>query len=456
MIALELKKALIQSAIQGKLTSNFVTDEDYSKIFNPKDLTSNTDELIDVPSNWGFALLSEVAEIRNGFTPNRNNSEFWNSNDIPWFTIEDIRKQGRIIEKTSQHISEKALSGKKRIVPKNSILLCCTASIGEYALTKIDLVTNQQFNGISVRRQFDKYIDIRFLYYWIQTLKSKLSEMAGKTTFQFLSTKKLGSLKLNIPPISEQKRIVEKLEEMLPIIDSLEKEEKKLEDIMEKFPESMKTSILQAAIQGKLTSNFVTDEDYSKIFNPKDLTSNTDELIDVPSNWGFALLSEVAEIRNGFTPNRNNSEFWNSNDIPWFTIEDIRKQGRIIEKTSQHISEKALSGKKRIVPKNSILLCCTASIGEYALTKIDLVTNQQFNGISVRRQFDKYIDIRFLYYWIQTLKSKLSEMAGKTTFQFLSTKKLGSLKLNIPPISEQKRIVEKLEEMLPIIEKINY
>ena len=176
---------------------------------------------------------------------------------------------------------------------------------------------------------------------------------------------------------------------------------------------------------------------------------------DIPSSWKWVKIKDLCEIINGFTPLRSNKEFWSSKDIPWFTVEDIHNQGRFIYKTQQHISSKALSNKtKRILPPDTVLLCCTASIGEYAYTKISLTTNQQFNGLVIKEDCKSLVNPLFLLEFVKTLKYKLKSQSNTMTFGFLSTEKLGNMEFPLPPIEEQQRIVDKLETILPLMEDI--
>ena len=102
-----------------------------------------------IPSGWQEKKLGDICDIVNGSTPKRSVLEYWDNGDIPWFTVDDIRSNGRIVSKTTQSITDKALKDTSiKLLPKNSVLLCCTASLGEVALTKIQLTTNQQFNGL--------------------------------------------------------------------------------------------------------------------------------------------------------------------------------------------------------------------------------------------------------------------------------------------------------------------
>lgn len=174
--------------------------------------------------NWEIKTLGDVCEIKSGSTPLRSNKLFWENGNFPWFTIDDIREQGRIITNTKQNVTELALS-KLTIYPIDTILLCCTASVGEYAITKIPITSNQQFNGLTIK---DSSLLIpEFLFYYSSTLKDLLLEKSGKTTIDFVSQAKVKEIPIPIPPIKEQEEIVERLDKGFELIDSLKETAKK-------------------------------------------------------------------------------------------------------------------------------------------------------------------------------------------------------------------------------------
>lgn len=207
-----------------------------------------------IPNSWEWVRLGNLCSIINGFTPLRSNPKFWENPTISWFTVNDIHQQGRRIKYTKQAINKYALSDNScRVLPAGTVLICCTASVGEYAITEIPLTTNQQFNGLVINEYYHKYYLSEFLFQIAPTFKSKLLDMAGKTTFNFISVKKLSNLLLPFPPIEEQKRIVNKLNELMPLIEEYEKLENRLNELDKKFPERLKKSILKEAFEGKLT-----------------------------------------------------------------------------------------------------------------------------------------------------------------------------------------------------------
>ena len=166
--------------------------------------------------------------------------------------------------------------------------------------------------------------------------------------------------------------------------------------------------------------------------------------------WVVKKLGEVCEIQGGSTPKRTERLFWENGTYPWFTVDDIREQGRVITNTKQKVTLLAWD-KLRKFPKDTIMLCCTASVGEYAITKIPITSNQQFNGLVIK---DKdLLSPMYLFYYVSTLKHILKNLSGKATIDFVSAEKVRNLQIPIPPLPEQSRIVEELDLLSNIIEK---
>ena len=154
-------------------------------------------------------------------------------------------------------------------------------------------------------------------------------------------------------------------------------------------------------------------------------------------------ISDVCDVRGGSTPSRTNSLFWDNGDVPWFTVEDIYSQGKYIRKTKQHITK--LATKKCFVyPKDTVVICCTASIGECALAKIEMASNQQFNGMMIKDR--NKLDPQFLLYVSSTLKDELLRQAGKTTIHFVSRNKLEEMQIPVPSMDKQQSFVAIMEQ----------
>ena len=139
--------------------------------------------------------------------------------------------------------------------------------------------------------------------------------------------------------------------------------------------------------------------------------------------------------------------------VNWFTVEDINKQGEVIRYTEQKIT-KAATSEDRIVRPGSTLLCCTASVGRCAITEVPVTTNQQFNALTVKDEYRKAVSDTYILTIAKTLAPTLHQLAGQTTFEFVSVTKVGNIVIPIPPLAEQQRIVAKIEELFAEIDKL--
>ena len=189
-----------------------------------RQVVENWKPKIDIDSEWEKGKLGEVVDIFNGSTPKRTDASYWENGTIPWFTIEDIRTQGRFITGTGQKITEKGYKESSvKLLPKDTVLLCCTASIGEYAYAEIELTTNQQFNGLIVKDSCRKKLNSKYLFWYSSRLKDELERMSGKATFGFVSVGTLKGFEISLPPLETQKQIVEKIEAERALVESAKK-----------------------------------------------------------------------------------------------------------------------------------------------------------------------------------------------------------------------------------------
>lgn len=192
---------------------------------------------IAVDPDWPMVELGECCNVFNGSTPSRRKPEYWENGTVPWFTIDDIRQNGRIIRETIQHTTNKALEETSlRLLPRNTVLLCCTASVGEYAFTEIALTTNQQFNGLVVRENFAERLLSKYLFYLSAEFKDELLRLSGKTSFNFVSGRTLKTITFPLPSLETQQSIVAEIEAEQALVDVnrelIERFEKKIQDTM--------------------------------------------------------------------------------------------------------------------------------------------------------------------------------------------------------------------------------
>ncbi|WRA85601.1 restriction endonuclease subunit S [Helicobacter pylori] len=173
-----------------------------------------------------------------------------------------------------------------------------------------------------------------------------------------------------------------------------------------------------------------------------------------PKGVEFKTLEEVFEIRNGYTPSKNNPEFWKNGTIPWFRMEDLRENGRILKDSIQHITPKALKGKK-LFPKNSIIISTTATIGEHALLIVNSLANQQFTFLSKKANCDIALDMKFFFYQCFLLGEWCKNNTNVSGFASVDMTAFKKYKFPIPPLEIQQEIVKILDAFTELNTELN-
>lgn len=155
-------------------------------------------------------------------------------------------------------------------------------------------------------------------------------------------------------------------------------------------------------------------------------------------------MSEVFEIRNGYTPSKAKKEFWEGGTIPWFRMEDIRQNGRILSDSILHITPKGVKG-KGLFKANSFILATTATIGEHALIIADSQANQQFTNLSIRKSLENELSVKYVYYYFFVIDEWCKANTNVSNFASVDMSKFYNLLIPIPSIAEQQRIVAILD-----------
>lgn len=189
---------------------------------------SRIDELIKrlCPDGVKFARVDELFDIRGGYTPSRSNAQYWSDGTIPWFRMEDIREYGRVLTQASQHVNESALKS-SGLMPKGSIIIATSATIGEHAILGVSGLCNQRFTCLTKKPAFSERLDDKFLYYYCFALDEFCKKNLTQGSFASVSMPAFKSFKFPVPPMEIQEEIVRTL-------DSFSELETKLEAELEK------------------------------------------------------------------------------------------------------------------------------------------------------------------------------------------------------------------------------
>ena len=365
--------------------------------------------------------LGEVFDTRTGYTPSKKIKEYWGNGTVDWFTIEDIRKKGRNLNAANVKISEKAV--KKELFKKNSLILSIIGTIGEYALIDIDFVVNQQFMVFTPNNCYKELINMEYIKYYF----SKISEYCKNNTRQS-----------SVPTVDTDAV----LRQEIPI-PSLETQEKIVE-ILDKFTNYV-TELL-SELQSR-TKQYTYYRD--KLLSEEYLNKVTKEM-EEDRKLNIFKLDEIFDFKNGLNKGK---EFFGKG-VPFISYVNVYKLDRLHE---QDIIEKVELTQDEIerfrVVKGDVLFTRTSEVKEevgYSSVVMEDLNNTVFNGFTIRARL-KNSDLLLPEYSAHLfrcheIRKEIIRRSSFTTRASLSGQELGKVKVVIPPLSLQNKIVKVLDK----------
>ena len=384
--------------------------------------------------------IKNICSLAGGGTPSRKIPEYFGGN-IAWFTPTEIPKDKVVeISDSREKITELGLrKSSAKVVPAGSVLLTSRASIGFVAIAGTAVATNQGFASFMCNASLNNY----YLAYWLWSKKHILEKQATGTTFKEISKSRLRALDIPLPPLSEQKRIVSKIESIFAKIDKTET----LLKAIRARNKQLRQVVLKRAFEGKLVPQ---DPDDTPAECLKDEPVKSGERL--PAGWMRTKIKNVCDLVGGGTPSRKIPEYFGGN-IAWFTPTEIPKDKIVeISDSREKITELGLrKSSAKVVPAGSVLLTSRASIGFVAIAGTAVTTNQGFASFMCNASLSNY----YLAYWLWSKKHILEKEATGTTFKEISKSRMRALDIPLPPLSEQKQIVSKIESVFARIDSID-
>ena len=488
MLADKLRKSVLQSAIQGKLTEQLATDDKVEdllqaieeekellikekKIKKQKPLPEITEDEIPfaIPENWKWVRLGEIGIWEAGTTPSRSKSEYYINGKIPWVKTGDLTDS--ILKSVTENITQLALEETSlKIKPVGSVLIAMYgATIGKVSILGIEATTNQACCAcVTYKNIYNKYI-----FYYLISQRDNLKKMGAGGAQPNISREKIIKTIMPLPPLAEQKRIVEKLDNVLANIDELKVNEEKLSILQKNFPDKLKKSILQSAIQGKLTEQLATDDNVEdllqaikeekerlikekKIKKQKPLPEITEEEIpfEIPKNWRWVRLGALSSV---ITDGTHKTPNYVNKGIPFISVQNI-SSGKYKDTKLKYITED--EHKKLICrckpEKGDILFCRIGTLGHPYIVDLDFEFSI-FVSLGLIKLINKDINVYLKAYMdspsFEWQINKVKVGGGTHTFK-LNLKDIVNFLIPLPPLAEQKRIVEKLDKLLADIEEL--
>ena len=478
----ELKNSILQLAIQGKLVEQRPEEGTAQELYHqiqaekrrlikegkikkekPLPEIAEDEKPFEIPESWMWVRLGEIFQHNTGKALNLTNRagvslKYITTSNLYWnrFELSNLKEMFF----TDAEIE-------KCTAQKGDLLVCEGGDIGRAAIWQSDDSIRIQ-NHIHRLRAYST-ICTDFFYYLFYLYKHA-GWIGGKGIgIQGLSSKAIHILVFPLPPLAEQKRIVAKIEELLPLVDRYEVAWTRLEDFNRRFPENMKKSILQQAIQGKLVEQRPEEGTAEELLAQIALDDNVDghrvkqkiiteisdneKVFEIPENWTWVKLGKVCIIARGGSPRPIKEYITTADDgVNWIKIGDTEKNGKYISSTVEKIKPSGVS-KSRMVHAGDFLLTNSMSFGRPYILKIDGCIH---DGWLVISQINKIFDQDFLY-WMLSSNYAYMQFCGKVSgavVKNLNSDKVANSVFPLPPLPEQKRIVARLEELLPLCERL--
>ena len=438
----------------------------------------------DIPESWSWERWGNLSQsIQYGY-----NAPALNQGDIRMVRISDIQN-GDVLWESVPYCNINQDEIGTYLLQENDILFARTGgTVGKSFLVK-ETPYPAIYAGYLIRTRYSRLLSSQYMKYFMESnlYWTQLKDGTIATAQPNCNGKTLGKMILPIPPLSEQYRIVTRIDILMRLIAKYERSKIKLDILETELQPQLKKSILQYAIQGKLVTQNSDDEpanellkrineekeqlikdgkikrdkntsiifkgDDNKYFEKKgnEVVCIDDEIpFEIPDSWVWVRFKNLVQFSLGKTPERVDSSYWNSNDCPWVSIADMEDK-TTLSKTKECISQKALKEKfgNTYSPIGTLIMSFKLTIGKVSILGIDAVHNEAIISIFPFVSDDNITrDYLFNFLSIITGYTASTDAIKGAT---LNSKKISEMLVPLPPLQEQKRIVRALDNVLASI-----
>ena len=453
----------------------------YEKILATGEVKCIDEEIpFEIPQGWEWCRIRNISQSYIGLTYSPSEVSPQGTIVLRSSNIQDGKIVLDDIVRVTKNISEKLL------VEKNDIIICARNGsaklVGKSAIvTEItEPMTFGAFMAIC-KTSLYQYVSI---FLQSDLFFSQLRDVSGTTTINQLTQSNFNGFLIAIPPLEEQHRIFEKINDVLPIVEIYGNKQEQLNKLNDNLRENVKKSILQEAIQGKLVPQIAEEGSAqelleqikaekqklvkegklkksalndSVIFRGDDnkyyeqigenCNDITDEIpFDLPYNWCWCRFSNIVSMTIGKTPARGEQTYWINGKYNWVSISDM-VDGGSISTTKEKVSDLAVKEvfSAPISEKGSLLMSFKLSIGKTSILDIDAYHNEAI--ITIRPVIDKEYVMRNYLFKVLPLIANLGESKVAIKGKTLNSKSLSNLLIPLPPLQEQQRIIEQMNRL---------
>ena len=513
----QLKNSILQWAIQGKLVPQDPNDEPasvlldkirqekerlikekkikrdknasiiyrgednsyYEKMLATGEVKCIDEEIpFEIPQGWEWCRICHVAEIARGGSPRPIKEYLTDATDgVNWIKIGDTEKDSKYITSVKEKIKQTGVS-KSRMVHKGDFLLTNSMSFGRPYITQVDGCIHDGWLVISLIEQSYRQ---DFFYHLLSSgyAYSQFANRVAGAVVQNLNSEKVAISLFPLPPYKEQKRIVQKIEELLPLVEKFGNNITLLDKLNADINTRLKKSILQEAIQGRLVPQIAEegtaqelleqikaekqklvkegklkksalndsvifrgdDNKYYEQIGKKCLDITEQIPFEIPNSWTWARMGQIGDWGAGSTPQRSNQDYYGGN-ILWLKTGELNNG--IVYDTEEKITQRAFQDYSLRMNKIGDVLIAMygATIGKLAIVGKELTTNQACCGCTPHVVYNW-----FLFYFLMASRDTFIKKGEGGAQPNISRVKLVEHLIPLPPLNEQKRIVERIETL---------
>ena len=455
----------------------------YEKISDGKVVCIDDEIPFEVPCGWEWCRLGSISSIYGGKRIPAGRKLSTSDTGHKYIRVSDMKNSSVFLDNI-QYVTEDIYQLiKAYTISKDDLYITVAGTIGSVGeipdeLDNANLTENADKIVFSI-------IDKRFLMYTLQSelVQSQIKECTTKVGQPKLAIMRIQGFLIALPPLNEQKKIVHAVEEVIPYISKYEQAQIILEKLNTELKEKIRKSILQEAIQGKLVPQNTSEEPATVLLQrireekqrlvaegklkKKDVIDSTifrgddnkyyeqigqeqveisDAIpFDLPDSWQWVRFGQIVRMCIGKTPARGDVRYWLNATKHWVSISDMADYGHI-RSTKEKISDSAASDVMgSISPVGSLLMSFKLTVGRTSILDIEAYHNEAI--ISIYPFVDEEYALRdYLFYTLPVLANmgdSKDAIKGKT----LNSKSLNSLLIPLPPLKEQIRIVNNIEEL---------
>ena len=405
----------------------------------------------DVPDGWAWCRLTNVAitELGKTLDAKKNKGESYDylcALNVKWYTFDfTTMKQIRLEEKEKE----------RYLVRKGDLLICEGGDVGRSAIWESDnpIYYQNALHRVRFYQNINQYFFLHVLNYYKNI--GLIDDVSGGVTIKHFTQNSMQKLLFPLPPLVEQERIVSVIKSIFSQIDTLDQNKSDLQTAINKT----KSKILDLAIHGKLVPQDPNDEPAEELLKRIATSDNRpyekvdEEPFEIPDSWKWVKLNDLAEIARGGSPRPIQDYITEDKDgINWIKIGDTIEESKYITSAKEKIKPE---GKKhsRFVHAGDFLLTNSMSFGRPYILKIDGCIH---DGWLVFANIKECLLQDYLYYALSSayIYETFSNVAAGSTVKNLKSDTVKQVDFPLPPLSEQKRIVEAIENMYEVLDQI--